>query len=66
MAWRDRFDLHIENLSTLMEIDADEVIVGWREGIARAQRSEHPDDGDRCVFGSVESLFDRVFINSRE
>jgi hypothetical protein len=66
MAWRDGTDLHIENLSTLMEIAPEGVISGWREGIDRAKRSDHPDTADRCLFGTAASLFDRVYIHSRE
>jgi hypothetical protein len=66
MAWRDGTDLHIENLSTLMEIEPEEVISGWREGIDRAKRFDHPDAADRCLFGTATSLFDNVYIHSRE
>lgn len=66
MAWREGTVLHMENLSTLMEVDPDTIISEWREGIERAQSGESLDYGDRCVFGGLISLFDTLYIHSGE
>ncbi len=66
MAWRDGTQLHIENLSSLFEVDPQEIIGEWRAGIDRANRFETLDLADECLFGSVVSLFDGVKIHSFE
>ncbi len=66
MAWREGTDLHIENLSTLMVVDPAEIISEWEEEIERAKRYEHPDFDHMCLFGTVTSLFDTVYIHSGE
>ena len=64
MVWREGANLHLENLSTLMEIEPESVIAGWRAGVLRANKNQEADDADRCLFGSVVSLFDSVHIHS--
>lgn len=65
MVWREGTALHIENLSSLIEIDQQEVISGWQEGIARAKTGQHPDTADLCLYGTVGSMFDSVTIHSK-
>lgn len=64
MVWREGANLHLENLSTLMEIEPESVITGWQAGVRRANMNRETDDADRCLFGSVVSLFDSVHIHS--
>ena len=42
------------------------VIEGWQEGIERASMGDYRDTGDRCIFGSAASLFNRIYIHSAE
>jgi len=65
MVWREGTALHIENLSSLMEIDQEEVISGWREGIERGKKGDHPDAADLCLYGTVTSMFDSLTIHSK-
>ena len=66
MAWRDGTQLHMMNLSTLLEIEPDEVIRGWQHGIEAANTGSLTNLADRCVFGAAALLFDSVYIHSRE
>ena len=65
MVWREGTNLHIENLSSLMEIDQKEVIEGWRTGIARDNAGKLTDPADQCLYGTVTSMFDMVTIHSK-
>ena len=64
MVWREGTTLHLENLSTLMEIPPDSQIAGWRRGIERSMAGHELDRAEQCVFGSTTSLFDSVTIHS--
>lgn len=65
MVWREDANLHVENLSSLMEIDQEEVIEGWRSGIARDNAGKLTDPADQCLYGTVTSMFDTVTIYSK-
>lgn len=65
MVWRDGTSLHIENLSSLMEVDQDEVISGWRDGIEKDKAGQHKDTADQCLYGTASSMFDSVTIHSK-
>jgi len=64
MAWRDGTDLHLVNLSSLMMIEPEEVISGWRKGIETAKISKLTDKADTCLYGTLVSMFDRLIIHS--
>jgi hypothetical protein len=65
MVWREGSDLHVENLSSLMEIDQEEVIAEWRKGIQRDNAGQLTDSADQCLYGTVTSMFDSVTIHSK-
>jgi hypothetical protein len=52
MAWREGIELHLVNLSSLSMIEPEKIIVGWRKGIQAAQRHEHDNDADVCLYGT--------------
>jgi len=67
MAWREGTDLHIENMSPpLMAIDPEVIIAEWREGIERVKQHDLRDSGKYCLYGTIASLFDRLYIHSWE
>ncbi len=66
MAWRDGADLHLQNVSGLMDVEPEVAISDWQAGIARHLNSESEDDSDVCFFGTVASMFDGVTIYSTE
>lgn len=64
MVWQKGTELHIENLSSLMVVDEEKVISGWRNGIARANAGNFTGSADKCLYGTVTSMFDSVIIHS--
>ncbi|WP_299618256.1 hypothetical protein [Pelagibius sp.] len=66
MAWREGTELHLVNLSSLLVIEPEEVIAGWRDGVEKAMRYEHESTADTCLYGTVTSLFDSLRIHSME
>ena len=66
MVWREGPTLHIENLSSLMEIDPAEVINGWRSGIEQDTRGKLTDPADQCLYGTVTSMFNSVIIHTKQ
>lgn len=66
MAWREGIELHLVNLSGFFELEPEEFIAEWREGIETAKRFEHDDDPDTCLYGSATSMFDSLHIHSME
>jgi hypothetical protein len=65
MVWRKGTDLHVENLSSLMEIDEEKVIAAWRRGITRENAGRFTDPADQCLYGTITSMFDSVTIHSK-
>jgi hypothetical protein len=66
MAWREGTDLHLVNLSSLMTTDSEEIISQWRRGIELAKGYKHTNPADKCLYGTLTSLFDRLVIHSME
>ena len=64
MVWREGSELHLTNLSSLLAVDPEEIIEGWRKGIESAKEYKHTDKGAICVFGTVTSLFESLHIHS--
>ncbi len=63
MAWVEGVDLHVVNVGSLNEIDPEKVISDWRSQI-ESYSAPNPPQNDRCVMGSVVSLFDRIRIHT--
>lgn len=66
MAWVEGTTLHMESLGNLMDLEHEVFIQEWREGIRRAEAYETTDDEDRCLYGSVTSLFDQLVIHTAD
>lgn len=66
MAWREGNDLHLVNLSSLMEIESEKVIAEWRKGIEADKAYTLKDRADRCLYGTITSLFDNMKIHSMQ
>jgi hypothetical protein len=64
MVWVEGTNLHMESLATLMDIHPDSIVTAWRVGLERAKTGHTTDDADRCLFGSIASLYDSVFIHT--
>lgn len=64
MVWRDGTDLHVTNLSGLFVVDPQDFISKWRRGIEIAKHQAGRNEADRCLWGTVFSLFDSVHIHS--
>ena len=66
MAWREGTELHLVNLSSLLVIEPEKVIAEWRRGIETAKNYASVDDADKCLYGTVASMFDGLHIHSME
>jgi hypothetical protein len=66
MAWRDGTELHLVNLSSLLVIEPEKIIDEWRRGLEAANRYEHDNNADTCLYGTVVSMFDSLHIHSME
>jgi hypothetical protein len=66
MAWRKGADLHLVNLSSLLVVQPEKIISEWRKGIDAAKRYKTADVTDRCLYGTVASMFDSLTIHSME
>lgn len=66
MVWREGAALHMENLSSLMEIEKEEIIEAWRNGIKRDLAGQLTDSANQCLYGTVTSMFDSMTIHSKE
>lgn len=64
MAWREGTALHLINLSSLMEIEPEEMISQWRNGIEAAKNFQNEDAASTCLYGTVTSMFDSLSIHS--
>jgi hypothetical protein len=64
MAWREGVELHLINLSSLLVIEPEEVIRGWRTGIETARQGKSANRADTCGYGTIVSLFDNLHIHS--
>ena len=66
MAWRDSTTIHIVNLSSLMMINPDSVINEWRIGIDLSNSFSHDDFASKCLYGTLTSLFDTLYIHTMD
>jgi len=66
MAWRDGTELHLVNLSSLMDIEPDEIIHQWKDGIEKAKIFQNSDPMEKCLYGTLFSLFDSLHIHSMQ
>jgi hypothetical protein len=64
MAWRERADLHIVNLSGFFVVDPGLLISEWRNGIELDLEGKHKDPADVCFYGTLTSMFDNLYIHS--
>lgn len=66
IVWREETILNIMNLSALFVIEPDAFISEWRHGVETAKTFSHTDPVDKCLYGTVTSLFDTVKIHTYE
>ena len=66
IAWREGTTLHLVNLSSFLMIDPEETISRWREGIEASKRYELEDRSEKCLYGTITSMFDFFYIHSME
>jgi len=64
MVWREGTDLHLINVSSLTMIDSGEYIARWQRGIQAAKDGRLRRREEKCLYGSVDSLFDSLRIHS--
>lgn len=64
MAWREGTKLHLINLSSYFEVDAEKIIAEWRRGIEKAKTNTLEDKADKCLYETISNLFDSVHIHS--
>ena len=64
MAWREATVLHLVNVSTVLAVHPQEVISTWRHGIEAAKTYTDKNPADRCLYGTMTSLFDSLHIHS--
>lgn len=64
MTWREGTELHLINLSTLLDIEPEEIIEEWRREIDADKAGKNTDRASRCLFGTITSLFDSLHIHS--
>ena len=66
MAWREGTTLHLVNLSSFLMIEPEEVISRWRNGIEASKIYELKDRSEKCLYGTITSMFDNFYIHSME
>lgn len=66
MIWKEGNELHVENPSALVVVDKKEVISEWQDGVQRSIEGQSTDPADKCLYGTVTSMFDSVTIHSKE
>src|SRR2546425_3102425 len=64
MAWREGTNLHLINLSSFFEVDAEKVIAEWRHGIENAKTNTLKIKADKCLYETISNLFDTMHIHS--
>jgi hypothetical protein len=64
MAWKKDNELHIVNLSGLLEIEPEVMIDKWQNGIKLALQQKHTDFADICIYGTVIRLFEILYIHT--
>jgi hypothetical protein len=48
--------------ASLSMIEPEKIIVGWRKGIQAAQRHEHDNDADVCLYGTLICLLNLLVL----
>jgi hypothetical protein len=66
MVWREGTELHLISIASFFEMDKQVLLDEWEYEIERAKSFSHTDSGDYCLYGSVASLFDRLYIHTYE
>lgn len=66
MAWREGTDLHLVNLSSLLDVEPEKIIDDWRKGIEISKQFKHQDSVSNCLYGTLTSLFDNLYIHTME
>ena len=64
--WREGFDFHLVNISTVLDIDPNETIEFWRTGIDKAKNNAHKDLGAKCFYDTIAAYFDSMKIHSMQ
>ncbi len=64
MAWREGTELHLVNLSSLLVVEPEEIIGGWRQGVENAKAGQSGVGAETCGFRIVANLFDNLHIHS--
>jgi hypothetical protein len=63
MAWREGANLHLINLSSLFEVQPDEVVNEWVKGIVLAKEQQHKEKSARCLYDTL-AMFDNLNIHA--
>jgi hypothetical protein len=66
MAWREGYEFHLVNLSSLLTIGPEEIIDSWKTNIQKANDNALKDPAEKCLFGTVADFFDVMKIHSME
>ena len=66
MAWREGLEFHLVNLSSLLEVEPEEIIGSWKTNIQKAKEHALKDPADKCLFETVADYFDVIKIHSME
>jgi len=66
MAWRDGYEFHLVNLSSLMVVKPEEVIEQWKMNIEKANNHALKDPAEKCLYQTVADYFDVMKIHSME
>ena len=64
MAWINNDELHIVNLSSIYNIEPDEMIDKWKHGLKLALQNKHSDFADICIYETVTRLFEILYIHA--
>ena len=66
MAWRKGTELHLVNLSSFFVLEPSKVIEEWRHGIELNKQFKHQHPADKCLYGTLTSMFDSLHMHSME
>lgn len=66
MAWRKDKELHVVNLSVILNIKPESMIKKWKTGIESSLENQHTNSTDICLYGTVTRLFESLHIHTRQ
>jgi len=66
LVWSKGTNLHLVNISSLLVIEPEQIINEWKRGIELSKQFKHHDSVDRCLNGTLISLFDNLHIHTIE